>query len=128
MLHDRKEWNLPFLNTIFDQKIVDHIINIPFYRSIMVYGRQKENNGEHSIGSAYRFCIQDFLDPSHFKVQGSWNLIWKLKVPPKVKNFMWCIFRKCLPTRMRLKYKEVTCSINCAFCTMGNDYMCHLFF
>jgi hypothetical protein len=34
----------------------------------------------------YRLCMQELLDTLHFKDQGSWDLIWKLKVSPKVKK------------------------------------------
>ncbi|MCI04392.1 polynucleotidyl transferase ribonuclease H fold, partial [Trifolium medium] len=33
--------------------------------------------------------------------------IWKLKVPPKVKNLVWRMCRGCLPTRVRLQDKGV---------------------
>jgi len=34
MLHDRKEWNLPFLQSIFDHQVVEHIMNSPLYPSV----------------------------------------------------------------------------------------------
>lgn len=39
--------------------------------------------------SASRLCMQELLDTNRFKVQGSWNLIWKLKVSQKVKKLIW---------------------------------------
>jgi len=47
---------------------------------------KKENHGEYFVPSAYHSYVQKLLDTSHFKVQDSWNLIWKLKIPPKVKT------------------------------------------
>jgi len=72
--------------------------------------------------------VQELLDTSHFKVQGSWNLIWKLKIPPKVKQFIWRICRNCLPTRVRLKDKGVACPMKCTLCTVSNEDTLHLFF
>lgn len=67
---DHKAWNVPFLHTIFNQQIVEHIINT------------------HSVPSAYHLCKNELLDTSHFKKQGSWQLLWNLKAPPKVKNLL----------------------------------------
>jgi len=130
MLHDRKEWNLPFLQSIFDHHVVEHIAKTPLYPSVtedrLIW--KKENHGEYSVRSAYRFCMQELLDTSHFKVQGSWNLIWKLKIPPKVKKLMWRICRNCLPTRVRLKDKGVTCPMNCTLGTVyGEQWGCTSF-
>jgi hypothetical protein len=87
MLHDRKEWNLPFLQSIFDHQVVEHIVNTPLYPSVtedrLIW---KKNHGEYYVCSAYYFCVQELLNTSHFKVQGSWNLIWKVKIPPNVKK------------------------------------------
>jgi len=38
----------------------------------------KEQNGEYSVKSAYRLCMQELLDISEFKVPGKWDLIWNL--------------------------------------------------
>ncbi|KEH22274.1 hypothetical protein MTR_7g036825 [Medicago truncatula] len=38
------------------------------------------------------------------------------------------ISRNCLPTRVRLKDKGVTCPMNCTLCTVSNEDTLHLFF
>jgi len=83
MLHDRKKWNLPFVQSIIYHQVVEHIVNTPIYPSMAEdqFISQNENHGEYSVRSAYHFCVQELLNTSHFKVQGSWNLIWKLKIP-----------------------------------------------
>ena len=37
MLHYRMEWNIPFLQSIFDQMVVEHIVNTPLYPSVTTY-------------------------------------------------------------------------------------------
>lgn len=84
----------------------------------------KENNGEYSVCSAYKLCMQDLLDINHFRVDG----VWRLKVPPKVTNFIWRVCRNCLTTRMRLRDKGVNCPWNCALCDSNDEDSLNLFF
>ena len=90
ILPEEKAWNVPFLLSIFDEHIVNQVVNTPLYPSVhddrLVW--TKENNGEYSVHSAYRMCMQELFDVDHFKAQGSWDLIWKLKIPLKVKNLI----------------------------------------
>jgi hypothetical protein len=66
--------------------------------------------------SAYRLCVQELLDTSHLKMHGEWKLIWKIQCPPRVKNLLWRICRRCIPTRASLQQKGVNCTTNCALC------------
>jgi len=87
----------------------------------------KENNGVYSIYSAYQLYMQDLLDINHFRVDGVWNSICRLNVPPKVTNFIWRVCRNCLPTHMRLRDKGVNCPSNCAICDSNDEDSLHLF-
>jgi len=130
MLHNHKSWDVPFLESIFDQQTVNHITNTPLFTSVkedrLIWS--KESNGDYSVRNAYRLCLQELLDVSAYKIPGNWVNIWKLKVPPKVKNFMWRIVRNVLPTGMRLRDKRVNCPDNCVLCDSGVETNFHLFF
>src|SRR4030067_946497 len=75
-----------------------------------------EKNGIYSVKSAYRLCVDDLVDISHLKRPGFWSGIWRLKVPPKVKNLLWRMCRGCLPTRVRLQDKGVNFPVDCVMC------------
>lgn len=53
--------------------------------------------------------MEKIVDNSHLKVRGSWNSLWKVKVPAKVRFMAWKARRDCLPTRVRLRDKYVDC-------------------
>jgi len=59
MLQNQKQWDVPFLEAIFDQQTVTNIINTPLYPSVREDKliRSKENNGDYSVRSAYRYCM-----------------------------------------------------------------------
>jgi len=130
LMSNQKSWNLPFLHSVFNQQVVEHIVNTPLYPSVredrLIW--KKENNGDYSVRSAYRLCMNELLDTSHFKVQGAWDLVWKLKMPPKIKNLVWRICRNCLPTRRRLRDKGVNCTANCALCRLSEEDSLRLLF
>lgn len=87
-----------------------------------------ERNGRYSVRSAYRLCVTELVDSSHLQRPRFWSGIWKLKVPPKVKNLVWCICRGYLPTRVRHFDKGVQCPTNCVSCPSNHEDMSHIFF
>ncbi|KEH30867.1 hypothetical protein MTR_4g084760 [Medicago truncatula] len=79
-----------------------------------------EKNGLYSVCSgAYREIINNNDAMLQHRVPGNWNENWNLKLPPKIKNFMWRICRNCLPTPMRLLTKESALQLVPYVTTMG---------
>ncbi|MCH88735.1 RNA-directed DNA polymerase (Reverse transcriptase), partial [Trifolium medium] len=65
--------------------------------------------------------------PNNNQVEGDWNQLWTLPIPPKVKHFMWRLGRDCLPNRQRLLSKGVECQSNCVVCQEYNENNWHTF-
>ncbi|WJX13206.1 hypothetical protein P8452_03622 [Trifolium repens] len=128
--NDFKEWNVRRISGMFDQHSAARILATPLYPSIIDDRRlwRGESKGDYSVKSAYRLCVQDLIDTSHLRVNGNWNLVWNIKAPPKVKNLIWRICRRCLPTRVRLRDKGVDCVQVCALCNIDNEDSEHVFF
>ncbi|MCH98629.1 ribonuclease H protein, partial [Trifolium medium] len=113
-----KQWNTNLITNMLGVQEGSKILQTPLFDSV---SQDKiiwrfEKNGKYSVKSAYRYCIEDTLDISHLQVQGDWRLIWRIKAPPKIKNFMWRLCRNCIPTRTRLLQKGVNCPNNCVLC------------
>jgi hypothetical protein len=79
-----------------------------------------EKNYIHSVKSTYKLCVEE--RPSY------WSGIWKLKVPPKINNLVWCMCRGCLSTRVRLQDKGVEFPVNCVSWNDEADDLEHVFF
>ena len=75
-----------------------------------------EKNGNYSVRSAYRICIEEVINNDHLRKPGYWSGIWRLKVPPKVKSLVWRICRDCFPTRVKLRSRGVNCPSECVRC------------
>uniref|UniRef100_A0A803PBV4 Reverse transcriptase domain-containing protein n=1 Tax=Cannabis sativa TaxID=3483 RepID=A0A803PBV4_CANSA len=52
---------------------------------------------------------------------------FSLKIPQKVKNFLWRVCSACLPTRVQLHIKHVPLSLDCPLCGEAQETEYHLF-
>lgn len=55
-----------------------------------------------------------------------WNRIWKLPIPPKVRNFVWRDSSDILPTRANLVRWKVPVDLKCAICGMQDKTVIHI--
>lgn len=77
----------------------------------------------YSVSSAYGFLHED-VDGDPDKV---WELIWSLKVPPKIKSFLWCATMNIIPTCDNLSWKQVLIDSTCLVCRGHAESVCRLF-
>ncbi|KAL5179922.1 putative Polyprotein CP [Glycine soja] len=62
--------------------------------------------------------LMDLVDEfREFEVEGDWNLVWNLHIPPKVRVFLWKACRDYLSTRIRLQNRGISCPVACVFCS-----------
>lgn len=118
------------IRQVFSGDIADKILHTPLIPQVdtdRIIWKAKRH-GRYSIRSAYRLCVSELVDSSYLWRPGYWTGIWNLKVLPKVKNLIWRICRGCLPTRIRLLDKAVTCPTNCASCASDYEDFMHVFF
>ncbi|MCH82487.1 RNA-directed DNA polymerase (Reverse transcriptase), partial [Trifolium medium] len=85
------------------------------------------NKGIYTVKSAYRYAMETLVDNEEYRAPGNWLDMWKLKIPQRVKIFLWRMLMGCLPTRVRLQSKGVDCSENCPHCENNFENEWHLF-
>jgi hypothetical protein len=98
----QKQWNMELINDFFDNATVRNIFNTPLFPSVThdVLVWKFERDDAYSVKSAYKDILNHDVAVVHHRVPGIWNCIWSLKLPLKVKNFLWRACRNCLPTRI----------------------------
>jgi hypothetical protein len=125
-----REWRREAILEYFNEKDAQNMLNIP------LFGYMKEDapswkfskNGEYSVKSAYFYAMENLVDNRELRVEGKWRRIWELKIPQKMKEFLWRVARGCLPTRERLQQKGVNCTNNCEHCQHNFENEWHIFF
>ncbi|PNY14146.1 ribonuclease H, partial [Trifolium pratense] len=102
------QWDIEGIQTNFNDRDAREVLKIPLlpqgaqYEIIWRYDKK----GMHSVKSAYRVCVDIMIDRSEWRINGEWNKLRALAIPPKVKHFMWRLGRDCLPSRQRLSSKD----------------------
>ncbi|XP_024634347.2 uncharacterized protein [Medicago truncatula] len=125
-----KVWNEPLIHQFFVEDMATNILNTPLHHQVLTDKLiwKAEKNGLYSVKSAYRICIKEVINNDHLCKPGYWSGIWKLKVPPKVKNLIWRICRDCFPTRVKLRSRGVTCPSECVICEDPHEDSYHILF
>jgi ribonuclease HI len=92
-------------------------------------------NGIFTVRSAYHLQWRHQFGPSAGQVvQGSsssnpiWRSIWKLKIPSKIKIFIWRALHGILPLKSILVNRHIGTSGECPICQLGPEDIQHLLF
>ncbi|KAK2370998.1 hypothetical protein QL285_083995 [Trifolium repens] len=131
LLHQNaKEWDSDLIHGLVDETTTAKILQTPFLESVQSdkITWKHEKNRLYTVKSAYRACIVNNSNREQDHVDGRWQLIWRSKVPPKIKKILWQVCRNCLPTRVCLHDRGVDCPDSCVLCDAGNEDSLYLFF
>lgn len=127
------EWNDLLIKNIFNKEEAEVITSIPLSRmeveDKLVWNYDKK--GQFSVKSAY---ILEFDSKRAKRGEPSrgrggdrcWKEIWELKVPGKVKLFMWKAGNEILPTRRNLKLRKIVEDSICPICKEMEETVMHI--
>ena len=88
------------------------------------------SNGEYSVKSSYKqLCKEEnmseasALDASIQKA--FWKHMWKIRVPNKIKTFLWRVCSDALPTKVNLKKRKILEDRRCGACLSAQETTLH---
>ena len=132
---DYTRWNLAALNELCNQEEVKEILKIPIGTKVgndkVVWQFQK--HGRYSVRSGYN-RLKDQLDSNQQRNTGMqsqvpspslWKSIWALKVPPKVKFFIWRCMKNALATKTNLRRRGCSPDNTCPICHSAEETVEH---
>jgi hypothetical protein len=93
-------------------------IQLTNHRDRFVWGLHQ--NGLFSVKSMYRAILEVQAMPYN-------NLIWKLKLPLKIKVFLWYLYKGVILTKDNLARRRWQADRKCCFCS-SDETIQHLFF
>jgi hypothetical protein len=118
MVSNMKVWDKSKIESIFPIHVARCILKILLFGTLendkLVW--VDNANGIYSVKSGYK-VMMNITGLSHaVNQQEEWKDLWNIRAPPKAKNLLWRINKGCLPTRLRLQDKRVTCPLLCSIC------------
>ncbi|CAJ2674897.1 unnamed protein product [Trifolium pratense] len=128
MLPNGKVWDSNKIHTLFPLNVANFILAVPLFEDIEEdhFVWDGDLHGNYKVKSGYNLLIQSTID-SVKASQGNedWKWLWKIQAPPKTKHLLWRICKGCLPTRMRLKERNVQCPASCPICDSDEEREWH---
>lgn len=126
MVSGRMEWDTDLVNDIFEERDANLIMSIPLsHNENDTWFWNKEKLGGYIVKSAYAAIHVDNADNNPQIDISLWKRTWSLKLPLKLKNFIWRSLAGCLPTKDNLLCKRVAVLNLCPVCNLETETVLH---
>lgn len=87
MVHGLKIWDVAKVRQICHPLDAASILETPLFHSVkddlQVWKFSKDGIGSYSVRSGYRLVMERLLVEAQNRVEGDWQVIWRLSNPPK---------------------------------------------
>jgi hypothetical protein len=128
-------WDMRLIEEIFLPFEANIISQIPL-RGIHRPDRQiwaHSSNGMFSVQSAYKMLMEDLkakesgTSSTTQRWKAFWKNLWSVKVPRKIKVFMWKACSNILPTCTKLFDRKIVSNYSCSVCGDAPETREHIF-
>nr|POE54017.1 lectin 1 [Quercus suber] len=87
-------------------------------------------SGEYSVKTGYKLLCEEVDSSAASSSDGSeqslfWKRIWRLRVPNKIKLFLWRVCSNALPTKENLKRRKILDDAKCCACLSAQESTFH---
>ncbi|KAL0446258.1 UNVERIFIED_CONTAM: putative mitochondrial protein [Sesamum latifolium] len=124
-----RSWNHDLITEEFLPEDAEAILSIPLTESPsadIVW--HFERSGRFSVKSAYASAVQCSEEASPSMAREDWRFLWRSRVLPKVRMFMWRCGHGALPTLRNLKDRGVCPDTQCPRCDNDQEDLFHVLF
>ena len=130
---ETKQWDRGKISTLIAYRSRMEILSIPLQNSTAQDKMEWEENRNRifTVKSAYKVALrlQESTQAEHSRAgldRPIWKKIWKLNIPPKVRNFLWRACSNILPTRENLHRRRVQMEPWCELCCQCTETVAHV--
>uniref|UniRef100_A0A803NS66 RNase H type-1 domain-containing protein n=1 Tax=Cannabis sativa TaxID=3483 RepID=A0A803NS66_CANSA len=118
------EWDAEFIRAVFNPTDVELILSMATseweIEDKILWHYSK--NGEYSFRSGYRMAAALQVHDIQSNTEATekwWRQLWKLKILPKVKHFVWKMAHSWIPTNSALAHWKIHVEPYCIRCSSG---------
>ncbi|XP_012833613.1 PREDICTED: uncharacterized protein LOC105954487 [Erythranthe guttata] len=134
---DSNSWNVDLIDQYFWPVDQDRILHVPIGSGLIEdsWVWHYSANGNFTVRSCYLNALNRRLEPrasqrraggdGSGEVAEDWKMVWKLKLPPKIKNFVWRACAEITPTGAELFRRRITPTPEWARCGSRIETMVH---
>ena len=140
ILHNVGDWNRGLVRSIFIKFDADAILSIPVC-TIPVddfWAWSHDSKGIFTVRSAYRMLVTTKIwreawlegrgdSSSNAREREAWGRLWQLKVPSKIRVFLWRLARHSIPTTDVLHRRNMAAQSACPLCGCQDSWRHALF-
>ncbi|CAN1324950.1 Putative ribonuclease H protein At1g65750, partial [Linum perenne] len=123
------EWDVEHIEMMFNDRDAALILSLlpldPRRHDRLVWHFSR--NGCYTIRSTYRVAMESVRSQEFLNIGGDWSSLWKLRLPPKIKQFGWHLGRGAVPTRTALSLRGINVMQDCGCCAGSTETYWHLF-
>ena len=122
-------WNEPLIRSVFLPFDAEAILKIPVCtrNTEDFWAWNPDRKGKFTVSSAYKLLVTTKLQreawlegrggaSSNSREEDAWSNLWKLKVPSKVRIFLWRLARHSIPTTDVLQRWNIATQSACPLC------------
>ena len=129
---DSMTWNQNMLQQHFFSFKADRIKSIPLCWKIqddcLIW--LTGGSGEYSVKSGYKILCEDedsgaILSSDRSEQDLFWKRIWRLRLPNKIKLFLWQVCSNASPTKENLKRRKILDHAKCSACLSAQESIFH---
>lgn len=121
-------WRSPLTSLMHDQYLqISALISSVLLNNSPDIPIWKPVEGPYTTATGYHYFTQRNYTVPSFEMKRLWQLIWSIKVPPRIATFLWKVSRKILPTRSFLRSRIDGLDTVCPWCSAHEETLDHLF-
>ena len=129
------EWNEGLLRSVFTPFDAEEILKIPLCTRNVIdfWAWHEESKGVFTVRSAYRMILRTKLSREGWieeeagtsgneSASNQWSTIWHIKVPLKLRVFVWRLARQSIPCNVLLHHRNMATNETCALCGVRDTW------